>query len=180
MMGRYPKGFLDLQLANNAGYSTTTTTTWQPPSHLYSTATTDYISPLKLAPREEITRVSLISLQHQRYQEQHTKALVNRSTIPGFKTSAGMYPLLLPLPVRPPTLRICKSHAAGKPGKILPLGSNEWHDASLSLSAVPVPVPEPEPEPVLSTTHMMFIDIYISRSIYRYRRDGPRAHHHGW
>lgn len=96
MMGRYPKGFLDLQLANNAGYSTTTTTTWQPPSHLYSTATTDYISPLKLAPREEITRVSLISLQHQRYQEQHTKALVNRSTIPGFKTSAGMYPFSPP------------------------------------------------------------------------------------
>ncbi|KAL9529354.1 hypothetical protein SMMN14_07119 [Sphaerulina musiva] len=91
MMGRYPKGFLDLQLANNAGYSTTTTTTWQPPSHLYSTATTDYISPLKLAPREEITRVSLISLQHQRYQEQHTKALVNRSTIPGFKTSAAFF-----------------------------------------------------------------------------------------
>ncbi|KAI5362766.1 putative GNAT domain, acyl-CoA N-acyltransferase [Septoria linicola] len=89
-MGRFAKShFLDVQLAN--GYSTstttTTTTTWQPHSHIYS-ASTSYITPLKLAPREETTR---ISLQRQRYQEQHAKTLVSASTIPGLKTSAAFF-----------------------------------------------------------------------------------------
>ncbi|KAM3424367.1 hypothetical protein BST61_g11095 [Cercospora zeina] len=94
-MGRFQHSkahFLDIHHAN-AAYSsssstTTTTTTWQPPpSHIYS-ASTSYITPLRLAPREETTR---ISLQRQRYHEQHARTLVSTSSIPGLKTSAAFF-----------------------------------------------------------------------------------------
>lgn len=92
-MGRFhPKAghFLDLQSAGYYASSTTTTTTTTASSSLHSYSySTSYITPLRLAPRDESTR---ISLQRQRIQENnHAKALVNASTIPGLKTSAGEY-----------------------------------------------------------------------------------------
>ncbi|KXT12079.1 hypothetical protein AC579_1858 [Pseudocercospora musae] len=84
-MGRlHPKAhFLDIQLANGYSSSTTTTTTYLHPSHAHATS---YINPLRLAPREEFTRVQL---QKQRIHEFNSKVLVDPSAIPGFKTSAA-------------------------------------------------------------------------------------------
>jgi hypothetical protein len=64
---------LDVQLANGNGHVSATK------------ALRPDISPLRLTPREETTRVQL---QRQRLKEQHRGAIVSK-TIPGFKTSAG-------------------------------------------------------------------------------------------
>lgn len=105
-MGRlHPKShFLDVHLANANSHgraistSTTTTTTTTtttlisatPASYFAGAPKPNYV-PLRLAPREENTRVQL---QKQRLQDQHSKQLVSPPNIPGFKTSAGEFSLL--------------------------------------------------------------------------------------
>lgn len=99
-MGRFqPKAhFLDVSLANgghhSTTYTTTTTTTTTTSAPIYSSYFAGAIKPeithLRLSPpREDSTRVQL---QKQRLKEQqhHAKQLVS-TTIPGYKTSAGMY-----------------------------------------------------------------------------------------
>lgn len=76
-MGRhhlYPRShFLDIQLANGNGFVS------------HSQQFPPAISPLRLTPRDDSTRVQL---QKQVLKEQHATAIVSK-TIPGFKTSAG-------------------------------------------------------------------------------------------
>lgn len=103
-MGRlHPKShFLDVHLANanshgraistSATTTTTTTTTTlisaTPASYFAGAPKPKNFVPLRLAPREENTRVQL---QKQRLQGQHSKQLVSPPNIPGFKTSAGEF-----------------------------------------------------------------------------------------
>lgn len=96
-MGRhfktYSHSLIDVQLANGhsrSSSSSTTAATTTLNSANYIPVTTSLLSsttPLRLAPRDEPTRVQL---QKQRLREQHVKAPVS-AAIPGFKASAGEY-----------------------------------------------------------------------------------------
>lgn len=99
-MGRhfktYSHSLIDVQLANghsrSSSSSTSTATTTALNSANYLPVTTSLLSsttPLRLAPRDEPTRVQL---QKQRLREQHAKVPVS-AAIPGFKASAGMLEL---------------------------------------------------------------------------------------
>lgn len=94
-MGRhfktYSQSLIDVQLANghsrSSSSSTTTATVNSANSLPVTTSLLSTTTPLRLAVRDEPTRVQL---QKQRLREQHVKAPVS-AAIPGFKASAGEY-----------------------------------------------------------------------------------------
>ncbi|CAK3926631.1 hypothetical protein CB0940_07011 [Lecanosticta acicola] len=150
-MGRlHPKAhFLDLSLAHHTpsghsrGLSTSTTTssttttttttviTATPASFFAGASRAAEVVPLRLAPREESTRVQL---QKQRLRDQHAKQLVSTTTIPGFKTSAAFFASLRT------NLRL---HASPPPS---PLSTPN----SMRGSAASLPPPSPLSVPIMS------------------------------